>query len=402
MFVALLLIGTRGSRAQEFRIGEWRAYALLGAASLREEVHYVAFSGHHGLQQDWLPNEKDLIDYVRRDASLLSRFQLRVVNLGLPLPEYAGNPLGKRIEEIVLDSLTTAGYDVASRANSHALDFGTRGVRYYDEKLESAGLRLIGERRSPVFHWQAGNRRIDICAVAGVLDRPDPEHLILMADEAGLALLRRETEGADFRIAFANFGSASRYPSPRERRKVRELLSAGFGLVVCTGSHFIKGFLLEEGRPVAYGIGDHLYSIQYGLIDTEPLGMHLVAGFEDGQLVQIFVVPFHNDVRRGRLGPLDEATFREFLTALRERSTSDEAKYFSDKGAFNVMIHALENPSATNLRKLRPRHFAYAARLVLQQRPEWVAGVAVVLGVAAVVVLRRRSSRKRREMQGNG
>lgn len=402
LIAVALPVGTGVSQAQEFRIGAWRAYAVVGPPRLQERTQYVSFSGHHGLQEDWLPNESDIKKYVEEDASLLSQFQLRVVNLGLPLPGVLGTPLGKRIDDLVLYSLTRAGYNVASRANSHALDFGSEGLRYYDEKLENLNIRIIGERKSPVFHWQVGKSRIDICAVARDLEQPDPDHLILTADTADLALLKKETEGADFRIAFAILGSASRYPSPHERTQVRRLLDAGFDLVVCTGSHFIKGFLLEQGRPVAYGIGDHLHSLQYGLIDTEPLGMHLVVGFADGQLAQIFVVPFHNDVRRGRLGPLEEAAFGEFVKTFRERSVSDDAKYFSDESVFQMMMRAIGNMNRSDLWKLlRPRYFIYGARVIIRQRPEWVVAAGAVLVIVAVVLHRRRSSRRSTGDTGN-
>jgi hypothetical protein len=383
------------SRAQEFRIDEWRAYALVGTPGMQKNTQYVSFSGHHGLQADWLPNEDVIEAYTRREAALLSNFQLRVVTLGLPLPGLLGSPQSERIERIVLQSLTTAGFDVGSRANSHSLDLGSEGVRHYEAKLKKLGLRIIGERESPVFHWQLGNRRIDIAAAASVLDRPDPERLILRIDSADLAMLQRETEGADFRIAVTNLGSASRYPSPHEREVARRLFDAGFGLVVCSGSHFIKGFLNDGSRSVAYGIGDHLLSIQYGLIDTEPLGMYLVAGFQNARLSQIFVIPFHNDVRREHLGPLDETDFSEFVRTLRDRSTSDDSKYFSDAGALQMMTRALRNMNPTDLRKLRPRHFVYASHLLLRQRPEWVAGAGIFAAAIAVMLYRRRSVRRR-------
>ena len=147
---------------------------------------------------------------------------------------------------------------------------------------------------------------------------------------------------------------------------------------------------------MAYGIGDHLLSVQYDpRAGTEPLGMHLVAGFEEGRLVQLFVIPFHNDARRGRLGPLEEAAFGQFVKTLRERSTSDQAKYYSDRNAFELMIRGLGNMSATDLWRLRPRHFVYGARLVLQQRTEWIV-VPAILAVGLVALYRRRSRRHQR------
>jgi hypothetical protein len=369
----------------------------MGPPNLQEGIQYVCFSGDQGFN-GWLPTEHDLTTYVKREASLLSRFQLRLVNLEGPLPGLSGSPGDRRIDDVLLHSLAAAGYDVVGRANNHGLDLGPEGVRYTEQRLANAGLPTLGERRFPVFHWRVGNSRIDICAMADVMDYPDPDHLIVMIDEEGLALVAKETAGAAFRIAFAHIGSASRFVSPHERAQVDRLLNAGFDLVVCTGSHFIKGFVLEKGRPVAYGIGDHMTSLVYTRTDTEPVGMHLVAGFVGNRLAQVFAVPFHNDFRGGRVGPLDDAAFREFVTTLQERSVSDASKYYSDQRALKGVVDGIKGLRISELTRLRPRHLIYGARIVVQQRPWWIATVGVLLVAAlAAVLFRRRSRRLRKE-----
>jgi len=395
--VAVGLLSGGVAHGQDFRLGEWRAYALMGPPGVRERIQYVCFSGDQGLK-DWLPQDGDLARYVANEASLLSRFQLKLVNLEATLPGLSGTAPDRRTDDVILYSLTAAGYQVAGRANNHGLDLGPEGVRYTDRRLADAGLRVIGERTSPVFHWQAGQSRIDISAMADVMDRPDPGHLILMLDDESLALVKREMNGAAIRIAFVHLGSASRFVSPHEHSQVERLLDAGFDLVVCTGSHFIKGFVMERGRPVAYGIGDHLTSISYGGADTEPIGTHLVAGFDGGRLVQIFVVPYHNDLRRGQVGPLDDPAFAQFVRTLRERSISDESKYYGDGGALKAMVHNVARLRLSTLTQLRPRHFVYAARIVVRQRPGWVAAAGGLLAAAvAGVVFGRRSARLRKD-----
>src|SRR4030095_8867657 len=117
-------------------------------------------------------------------ARRASPFQLRVVNLGMPLPGLLGTPVSKRIDDVVLASLTSPHYDLASRANNHAFDLGAEGMRYYEQKLDAAGIRIVGQRGFPVFHWQVGGHRIDIAALADVLDKTDPDGWILLMREA--------------------------------------------------------------------------------------------------------------------------------------------------------------------------------------------------------------------------
>jgi len=393
---AILLLFAPALGAQAFRIDEWRAYAILGSPGLEPGTDYAAFTGHHGIQSDWLPDGKITSDYVEQDASLLSHFQLRVINLGAPLPGLLGTPISKQIDDVVLASLTRPHYDLASRANNHAFDLGAEGMRYYEQKLDAAGIRIVGQRGFPVFHWRVGAHRIDIAALADVLDKPDPDGWILLMSDANLEAAKREMQGADYRIVLAHLGSASRYPSPHEREQVVRLQKAGFDLVVATGAHFVKGVLVEEGRPVAYGLGDHFLSVVYDpKTGTEPVGMHLVSGFRDARLVQLFVVPFHNDLRRGILGPLDEAAFGEFVKTLKERSTADASKYYSDGSTFEMMVHGIRGMNWTDVRRLRPRHFVYGAQLLLRQRPEWVAGAGIFAAAIAVMLYRRRSVRRR-------
>ena len=173
-------------------------------------------------------------------------------------------------------------------------------------------------------------------------------------------------------------------------------VDAGFGLVVSTGSHFIKGSVLEKGGPVAYGIGDHLLSIQYsGHPDTEPArnapgrGIRMTPAW-----CRSSSCPSTATFGAGRLGRLEEAAFAEFVETLRERSVSGEGTYYSDGTAFQMMLRGIGNMSPTDVRKLRPRHFSTGRALSCKQRPEWVVGAGVLV-VAAVVLYRRRASRRR-------
>jgi hypothetical protein len=184
----------------------------------------------------------------------------------------------------------------------------------------------------------------------------------------------------------------SRYPSPNERAQVRRLIAAGADLVVCTGSHFFKGFITEAGKPVIYGIGNHLFSYG-GEPDTEPIGTHLVAGFSLGKLAQLFIVPFHNNIL-ATTGPLNDKEFAEFRKTFRERSTTDSSKYFSDPGSLRSFKYYFSQRSISDFSEVKARHIVYGARILLQHYPfEVVATVFAILslpiGFFCLVILRR-------------
>ena len=187
------------------------------------------------------------------------------------------------------------------------------------------------------------------------------------------------------------------YPSPHERKQVVRILEAGADLVVCTGSHFFKGFVSERGKPVVYGIGNHLLS--YVDDNTEPVGMHFVAGFRTGKLVQLFVIPFHNEIMKGKTGPLYGPDFALFQKNLLARSTSDPNRYFSDPSSLARLKERIHRFGFSELKEMRPRYVIYAAGIVYNHYPV----IVIVSGLLAVTltfvlarwILLRQRNRKR-------
>jgi hypothetical protein len=379
----ILKLGVPGL-AEEFRIGEYRAYPLMGEARLSGGTDYVSFTGDFGFS-GWVPPKEKIEQHLAVEAKLLSHFRLSLINLEYMLPGFSGRQLDREIDKAMTDTLSGAGYDVIARANNHAMDHGVEGLRYNATQLKRAGLALIGTQDSPVYELETGGQRLALFALTEYTDHEDPGSDVLRIDEDNLDLIKQRTSQSHFCIVFVHLGSMSSYVSPHEREQVRRLIKVGAGLVVCTGSHFIKGFVLEEGKPVVYGIGNHLFSTAGG--DTEPVGMHLVAGFRSGKLVQIFAVPFLNTIREGKTGPLDETGFAWFKKALLERSTSDTEKYYSDPRSLNNLKERLSQVGFPRLKEVRPRHFVYAGRILFHQHPIMTVAVFfLALAVPAVLV----------------
>jgi hypothetical protein len=371
----------------KFVVGAYRAQALIGESKLVEGTDYISFTGDFGFS-GWLPTAEAIERHLAHESNLLSYFQLRVINLEYILPGLSGREIDRRIDVTVIDLLTRAGFDVVGRANNHALDYGPEGVRYNTTQWTKAGLATIGTRDSPVYEWKTGGRQIAIYALTAYIDREDPERLILRTDEADLALLKQRTASADFRIAFVHLGSMSFFPSPHERRQVVRILDAGADLVVCTGSHFIKGFITEQEKPVVYGIGNHLFSV----VDrnTEPFGMHLIAGFRAGQFVQLFAIPFWNTILEENTGPLDESTFNSFKKTLLERSTDDSTRYFSDPHSLSMLKENIKKVNFSSFNQLRMRHFLYAFLIVFQNYPIIMTLCVIILLILLTYFIRQK------------
>ena len=146
------------------------------------------------------------------------------------------------------------------------------------------------------------------------------------SEEADLERLLDRLPEVEARIAFVHLGSLSAFPSPHELEKVRDLIRLGADLVVCSGNHFIRGLSDVDGIPVFWGTGNHLFGWRGE--NTEPVGMHVVAGMRGGTLEQLLVFPFSNDVESGIVGPLGSREFAEFQAAFVERSRIRDGAYF--------------------------------------------------------------------------
>lgn len=359
------------SLAAEFKIREYRALSLLGEAGLLPDARYISFTGDFGFSRR-LPHRDAIEKHVTQESALLANFDLSVINLEFMLPGNSGLELDRRIDGVVIDILKRTGYDLVSRANNHAMDLGREGFDYNTRRLQQAGLSMVGIRAFPVYEWKADGRRIVIFALTDYTDKEDSEQLIPRINASDLASIKDRTAKADFRIAFAHLGSMSFYPSPHERKQVQRILEAGADLVICTGSHFTKGFVYEKGKPVIYDIGNHIFSYVDSV--TEPVGMHFVAGFRNGELVQLFVVPFHNAIFNGKTGPLDQAEFASFQNSLLDRSTSDPSKYYSDPSSLTSLKERINRFHLGKLKEMRGRHIVYTAGILYQHYPVIVVG----------------------------
>jgi hypothetical protein len=129
------------------------------------------------------------------------------------------------------------------------------------------------------------------------------------------------------------------------------------------------------------------------------VGIHVVAGLKKGELVQLFVVPFHNAIFSGKMGPLDEIDFVSFQRTLLDRSTSDPNRYYSDPSSLVRLQEVLSRFSFTRLDQLRGRHIIYAAGILYNHYPVIVIGSGLLTVTLAVLFVRwtllRQRNRKR-------
>ena len=131
-----------------------------------------------------------------------------------------------------------------------------------------------------------------------------------------------------------------------------------------------------------------------------PVGVHFVAGFRTGKLVQLVAIPFHNQIFGGNQGPLDETDLVLFQKALLDRSSSDPNKYYSDPSSLTRLQKRLGRFSFAKIDQLRGRHVLYAAGILFHHYPVIVVGSGLLTVTLAAfsrtmfILLRQRNRRR--------
>ncbi len=340
-----------------FQIGNYKAISLIGEARLPENGFSVSFTGDFGFWYEY-PDSESLATRLAMDNELLSNFDLRVINLEFILPATRGREKDIKCDAISLDYLKGSIFDIVSLANNHAAVFGIEGVTHNIESLKQAGKSIIGVKDSPV----AKISNIGIYSLTDLLDDSDPDHQIYRTSDKEIQFLLSELDDCEVVIGFPHLGSRSIYPSPRELDYVKKLQKAGTDLIVCTGSHFPKGFVSIDGNPVCFGLGNYLFDWAGG--DTEPVGMHVVANFTDEGLTQLFAIPFNNQVTSECSGVLTNQEFENFLKEFEARSTDDLSCFWNDPRTQAGVMDRLKNLDRRKIKRLRPRHIFYGLRAI--------------------------------------
>lgn len=350
----------------EFQLKGWDVLVLQGPAKLLEQVDYISFTGDFGFRYPYpLPAREVIADHIENTRRLFRHFNANILNLEFMLPCIGSTTKTNRIAECEAfwrmngdqrpgshtDGMTKASgknkwylyleslmvevvkgtpFGAVSLANNHALDYGPKGLYYNEKQLKQAGATCFGTTQNQSVRLSPLSVEAVVFSMTDLVDRQDVENLIARLDDANIAGAKEHIKKTDFAAAFMHVtANRSVYPSSYELKLVDKLVDAGFKLIVCTGSHWIKGYALRGGVPVFFGTGNYLFS--YDKDFTERQGMHVVAGLQQGRLVQLFVVPFSNDFKSGSCGPLSADDLLEFKKTFEDRSEFSRFKYWRDK-----------------------------------------------------------------------
>lgn len=249
-------------------------------------------------------------------ASLVRAADIAFCNLECPLAR-GGTPQVKRFvfrgRPEWAAALARAGFDVASLANNHSLDWGPSALADTVDALAEAGVRPCGVRDAgqpqvPAI-IDAGGMRVAFLAFtafggaeagapagAGGDCLPDPAQLDRVA-----AAVRAARPSCDALVVSFHFGNEySPVPDAMQRAMAYCAADAGADLVVGHHPHVVQGLQWRGGCLIAYSLGDLVFDGPAATRETVLLRCRLApagdagargAGGAGGAVVEARLVP---------------------------------------------------------------------------------------------------------------
>lgn len=223
--------------------------------------------------------------------------------------------------------LRDLGVDVASLANNHIADYGTKGLRDTISLLEELNIGWLGagwspEEASRPLIIEKANHRVGILALAQPqISAPKKGWWGAGVLEHHSAITKMEelSKDVDVALAYLHFGvEFSEYPTPHQVRLSRSLIDAGATMVLGHHSHVPQGYEYYKDGFIAYSLGNFIFDMPGGSHKFSRLGLLVQADIENGYLANVEIVPV--ETREGCPKLLDEEDRSEAEEYLRRLS----------------------------------------------------------------------------------
>jgi len=163
-------------------------------------------------------------------------------------------------------ALRSAGFDVLSLANNHALDAGEAGRRETAGTLRAAGVDVLLDGGAE--DWRAG-----IPACRSTSEALGPQALCFLSYddsvvpidlEAAVQTVSSAARRADVVVVSVHWGGEYQAaPSPRQQAVARALADAGARIIVGHGPHVLQRVEWVGETLVAYSLGNFLFDQPY-------------------------------------------------------------------------------------------------------------------------------------------
>ncbi|WP_255194888.1 CapA family protein [Halorarius litoreus] len=232
----------------------------------------------------------------------IEQADLSVVNLEAPVdpksdPIEKSGP-AKRSAADTTPLLREAGFDLATLANNHVMDYGADGLRRTIRECDREDIATCGaggdhDAALEPHRTTLGDTSLAVFSVCeqefGVADAASPG----TAWGSHPSVRRRiaeESRRSDVVVVVAHGGvEYVPFPPPQRQTRLREFVEAGADLVVGHHPHVPQGWEVHKGTPIFYSLGNFRFD-QPNRPKTS-WGLALDVGIADGETLDVDLVP---------------------------------------------------------------------------------------------------------------
>jgi poly-gamma-glutamate synthesis protein (capsule biosynthesis protein) len=201
-----------------------------------------------------------------------------------------------------VDALRTAGFDVVSLANNHALDAGKAGLAETIATLDAAGITGVVTQTTDNLRQAVRYHLLAFDDSTVPLDVEIAARSVAVAAEADLVIVSVHW-GGEYQAA----------PSPRQQLVAQALARAGADLIIGHGPHVLQRVEWIGKTLVAYSLGNLLFDQPYPLDCRQGVILRVMRSAQGGSLA-VELLP--TVVERGRVRPADPQEAQTILARL--------------------------------------------------------------------------------------
>jgi Bacterial capsule synthesis protein PGA_cap len=206
------------------------------------------------------------------DISMVN-VEMAISTQGTPVP---GKKFTFRAPPSAAEHIGQAGVDIATLGNNHARDYGEAAMLETIELLESNGVQVVGAGVDEEEAFAAEVIMVGDVSVAfvgatyilpGNFSATDERSGVASGKDPGVlaAAVAKAAEENDVVIATLHWGIERRTCENDQQRDVAaELFAAGATVVIGQHPHIMQPIVMEEGKLVAYSLGNFLWHARPG------------------------------------------------------------------------------------------------------------------------------------------
>lgn len=239
-----------------------------------EEKIRILFTGdfYGGGRINDLVRKRNFQNIFNDFMPIIRSANIAITNLEAPLT-IANKPIPKTGPAIkaspeTAQALSFAGFNLATLANNHILDFGESGLNDTFRELEKEEISYNGAGKNLVEAKKTSYKEVK-CYKLAFINFAENEWATTLGNEPGANPLnpvanfysiKEAKEKADFVFVIVHGGHEMySLPSPRMKETYRFFIDAGANAVIGHHSHVISGYEVYNGCPIFYSLGNFVF-----------------------------------------------------------------------------------------------------------------------------------------------